>query len=140
DEEMARQLAPPLARDSVETVEFTIVGRITQPTFEITSNYGALTVKLGDIRRVQRFVAEEAPQDTAKTVQVDGNNIANRNWKATTIKLDKGDQVTITADGTVTLTPWGSNALVTPEGAANYGWFIANQVPHGALVGRIGTA
>ncbi len=70
---------------------------------------------------------------------VDATHFASRNPLATNIRLDRGDVVTITADGTLTMTPWGAGATSTPDGAPNYGWFIPNQIASGTLVGKVGS-
>jgi len=35
------------------------------------------------------------------------------------------------------MTPWGQ-AVSTPEGASNFGWYVEGQIPGGALVAAIG--
>ena len=123
--------------DTLATPQFTVVGRVMPRQFEIVTAYGPLTVKLDDVRVLQR--AEPAGrEEISKTVDVQGQNNINTNPRSTTIHVQKGDQVTVTADGTITLSPWGSNALCTPEGAANYGWFVPGRIAMGALVARVG--
>ena len=48
------------------------------------------------------------------------------------------DRVTISASGTITMSPWGSNAASGPDGMPNYGWYVPNSIPGGALVYKIG--
>ena len=36
------------------------------------------------------------------------------------------------------MTPWGNQAICTPDGAPNYGWFVPNKIAGGTLVGKIG--
>ena len=45
---------------------------------------------------------------------------------------------TITAEGTITMTPWGSNNVSTPDGGSSYGWYVNNKIYGGALVGKVG--
>ncbi len=125
-----------LDRDTIETTDFTVVGKIVQQEFEIASQYGLLRVKLSDIRRVHRELAEK--QELQKTVAVDGNNLITRGLKDTGIRVARGDKITFSADGTITMTPWGNQAVSTPEGAPNYGWYVPNKIAGGALVGKIG--
>jgi hypothetical protein len=48
--------------------------------------------------------------------------------------------VQITADGRLTMTPWGNNAFSTPEGSEQFQWYLPNQIAGGALVARVGTS
>jgi hypothetical protein len=130
-------LAGPLAhRDTIETTEFTIVGKIVPQSFPITSPYGELNIKLSDIRRAQRDTGQK--EDLRQTFGVDATHFASRNPMSTNIRLERGDVVTIAAEGTLNMTPWGAGAISTPDGAPNYGWYIPNQIASGTLVGRIG--
>jgi hypothetical protein len=126
---------PMIRRDTIETSDFTIVGRIVPQSFTITSLYGPLTVKLGDIRRGAR---DAPPTDMRKSLTVAGSNLATDRMAGTGLRLERGDRVSITAEGTITMSPWGNQAQSGPDGAANYGWYLPGQVPVGALVGRIG--
>ena len=112
------------------------MGKIVPQEFAIASQYGVLNVKLSDIRRIQREMIEK--QDLQKTIAVDGNNMITRTTKDTGIRVERGDRVTFTADGTITMTPWGNQAVSTPDGAPNYGWYLPNKIAGGALVGKIG--
>jgi hypothetical protein len=138
EEEDARTATPLLTqRDQVETTEFSVVGRITAQTLTVASLYGPLTVKLGDVRRGQRDAVRRS--DMRKTVGVDGSFIVQRSLKDTRIHLERGDKVTITAEGNITMTPWGNGASSTPDGAGNYGWYLPNLIPSGALVAVVGS-
>lgn len=139
DEEL-RASGPPLLiqRDQVETSEFTVVGRILTPSFTVASLYGPLTVKLGDVRRGQRDAVRRP--DVRKTITVDGSALVQRSLKETHIRLERGDRVIISAEGSISMTPWGNGASSGPDGAGNYGWYIANTIPSGALVGAVGSS
>lgn len=126
-----------IQQDTVETADFTIVGRIVPKEFTIVSAYGPLNVKLSDIRQAER----DAPgqQETLrKALAVEGSHLAQLGLKPSQLRLEKGDKITVAASGVVTMTPFGSRAFSTPDGAANYGWYIDNQIPSGALVAKIG--
>jgi len=125
-----------IEKDTVETTDFTVVGRVVQQEFEIVSRYGPLNVKLSDIRRVERALTEK--EDLQKIVTVDGNAIIHRGLKDSGIRVERGDKITITAEGTLQMTPWGNQSVSTPEGAQNYGWYVANKIAGGALIGKIG--
>ena len=126
-----------IQQDAVETADFTIVGRIVPKDFTVVSAYGPLNVKLSDIRQAER----DAPgrQETLrKAMAVEGSHLAQLGFKPSQLRLEKGDKVTVAASGIITMTPFGSRAFSTPDGAANYGWYIDNQIPSGALVAKIG--
>jgi hypothetical protein len=126
---------PLIRRDTIVTTDFTIVGRIVPQSFTITSLYGPLTVKLGDIRAGER----DAPKgELRKNVRVEGANLVQSNMLGTGLRLERGDRVTISAEGTITMSPWGNQAQSGPDGAANFGWYLPNQIPVGTLVARIG--
>ncbi len=119
--------------DVIVTAGFTIVGRITTPGFAITSNYGTLQVKLADIREAKRDVGSE-PEEIHKSISVPGQTFANRSYTTTTIKLNKGDQVQITATGIIVMQ--NNDLQSTPDGGSNFG--NIGGVMGGTLVGRIG--
>ena len=122
--------------DAVETTDFTIVGRIVPQEFAIDSPYGRLSVKLSDIRNAERDFAGKQ-QTLHKTLAVEGQFLVPAGMKDSQIQLAKGDKVTVSAAGLITMTPWG-NQVSTPEGGANFGWYLQNQIPGGALVAKIG--
>jgi len=123
--------------DAVETRDFTVAGAIAAPKFDLVSVYGPLTVNLGDIRFAQRD-AVNAREEQRKSIEVEATCMAPNSLKATSLHLEKGDTVIITASGQVTMTPWGGNAVVGPDGGANYQWYLPGKIPGGALVGKIG--
>ncbi len=124
-------------KDVVETLDFTVVGKIVPQSFQLTSQYGALTIQLADIRKAQRDTNKK--EDLRQTISVDASNFAYKNPLNTNIRLERGDRLTITAEGTLKMQPWGNNATSTPEGNQQYGWFLGNQIAMGALIGRVGT-
>ena len=138
DEDVDREAVEPILRDDkVDTTAFTIVGQISPRSFQIRTPYGTLAIELGDIGRAGR-PQKTAPQDLRRTIIVDGTNIAALAYHSTGIRLTRGQEVLIRAKGSLTLTPWGNNAVSGPDGAVSYGWFVANQIANGALIARIG--
>jgi hypothetical protein len=123
-------------RDVIETVDFTIVGKIVPQSFTLASQYGPLTIQLADIRRGQRDLSKK--EDIRQTISVDGSNFAYKNPLNTNIRLERGDKVTIVAEGTIQMQPWGNGASASPEGNQQYGWFMGNQIPMCALIGKVG--
>jgi hypothetical protein len=124
-------------RDTIVTKDFPIVGKIVPQTFHIATDFGPQTVPLASIRRAFRLTPKK--DDFRKTVSVDAKNLSNRALNETGIRLDRGDKVIISAKGNLTMMPWGGNAVVSPEGSTNYGWFVDGQIAVGALVGKIGS-
>jgi len=124
--------------DAVVTPQFTIVGKISPASFEVDSAYGKLTVQFTDVRHIARATLKE--ENILRTVTVAGSDVAQKKFKSTPIRVKRGDRITIKASGTITMTPWGSNAITTPDGSTNYGWYINGKIAVGALVGKIGNS
>lgn len=135
-EEMAPTDQPFARGDTIETTQFTVVGKIVERQFNITSLYGPLTIKLGDLRRAHRDLGGR--EDIRKSLAVSGPDSQGGRYKVSGIKVEKGDVINVTATGQVTMTPWGARSFVGPDGSSNFSWFIQGQIPGGALVGRIG--
>jgi hypothetical protein len=121
DRSTASASATYIQDDTIVTSDFTIVGRIMPQSFDVSSLYGPLTVKLADIRRVDRDgpKKEELPTNfTVTSAHIVQNGTLNTN-----IRLERGDSVTVSATGSLVLTPWGNQASSGPDGANNYGSF-----------------
>jgi hypothetical protein len=125
---------PWIRGDTITTSEFTIVGKISLDTFKVTSKYGPLNVALADISSAERAVGRKSP--FRRTVNVEGNNLVQRSFKASGIRVERGDKISIRADGTIQMSPWGGNMNSTPDGGANYG--VYQQFHGGALLAKIG--
>lgn len=125
-----------LARlDQIVTEHFTIAGKIKQDAFTITSKFGELSVKLKDIKAVER-VSGDKPE-VRRSIDVSGSDMTCRNYKKTGIRVNRGDRVIISAEGQITMSPWGSNSVSGPDGLPQNGMYNG-QIPMGALAGRIG--
>jgi hypothetical protein len=137
DDDLDSAAAKPwLAQDSLETSLFTVVGKISPQTFDLQTQFGPLKVAISDIRRGERET-EQKPE-IRKTIAVRGENLIQLNMVATGVRLSRGDKLQITADGKLTMSPWGNNSFSTPDGSEQFQWYVPNQIPGGALVGRIG--
>lgn len=136
DDEEAPTERPLIAKDTVVTDEFTIVGKISPAEFKVSSKYGPLNVALADLKRAER--PRSVKEAIRKSVQVPGDNLVQRTFKNSGIKVEAGDKITIRADGSIVMSPWGSDQMSGPDGGANYGWYVANQIYGGALVAKIG--
>jgi len=122
--------------DVIVTDAFTVVGHITTPTFAVTNAYGTLQLKLSDIRQAKREAAE--PEEIRKSVTVSGNVINQHTFETSGVRVNRGDQITITATGAITMTPWG-NVQATPDGGQNFGIVQPGNIPGGALMAKIGS-
>jgi len=124
--------------DTIVTNDFTALGIISPKTFQIGSKFGTMTVQLADISRVQR----QGNQSTTlrKSLGVSGQYIVQRSFKSASIRVQRGDRISITASGTMQMSPWGSSAMSTPEGSTTWGTYSAGSggIPVGALVAKIG--
>jgi hypothetical protein len=136
DEEEGSKQQAWINEDTVETTDFTVIGKISPPEFKMASKYGPLSIALGDIVSASRPV--DSRESIRRNITVPGQSLAQRGFKATGVRVQAGDRVTITATGNITMTPWGGNAASGPDGMPNYGWYVAGSIPGGALVYRIG--
>ncbi|MEX0585279.1 MAG: hypothetical protein WD176_01455, partial [Pirellulales bacterium] len=134
----AAEHRPLISDDTVETTRFTVTGKIHPQTFSVQTKFGQLNVALADIRAAERDAGEKL--EVRKTVAVSGEHFVQSNLVNTSIRLNRGDEVSITADGSIVMSPWGSNAKSSPDGSQQFQWYIQNQIPGGALVGRIGSS
>jgi len=136
DDESGTAEQPWIRLDTLVTTDFTVVGKVSPQEFQITSKYGPLTIHLADVKQGERQTAVR--ESLRRNVTVDGSNIAQRSFKSSGVRVEAGDKITLRADGNIVMSPWGSNAATSPDGAPNYGWYVPNQIPGGALVARIG--
>lgn len=119
--------------DMVMTPEFSVVGKIQQPSFGIATRYGQLTIRLQDIRFADRSF-NQPKSELRKTVAVSGSTFFQKTPKSARIRVNKGDRITIRASGNVNWTNWNNNS--SPEGLQNQGdW---NGITCGALCARVG--
>lgn len=125
-----------IEEDTVETTDFTVIGKISPPTFEMASKYGPLKIELGDIVSASRPV--DTRESIRKSISVPGQSLVQRGFKSTGVRVQAGDRVTITATGNIVMSPWGSNASSGPDGMPNYGWYVPSSIPGGALVYKVG--
>lgn len=129
---------PWIAQDSIETNLFTVVGKISPQTFALQTQFGPLKVAISDIRRGERET--EHKPEIRKTIAVRGEHLVQLGMVTSGVRLNRGDKIQIAADGKLTMSPWGNNSFSTPDGSEQFQWYVPNQIPGGALVGRIGTS
>lgn len=119
--------------DQVQTATFTIVGRIVEPSFEIESKYGMLVAKLADLKMAGRGT-DSAKEPIQKRIKVDGMAFFQTQPQTTSIRVKKGDRISITAGGLVEWTNWSTSS--TADGLNNRGNWM--NIPSGKLTARIG--
>jgi hypothetical protein len=125
-----------IAEDTVETDRFTVIGSISPTTFDVRTKFGLLTVRLSDIRRAEREVAGKP--EVRKSVELSAANFIQLSPLSTGVRVSRGDEVTIKAEGAIEMTPWGNGVRSTPDGGGNFDWYLPGQIPGGMLVARIG--
>ena len=121
--------------DTVVTTDFTIVGNISPKSFKVTSQYGPLDIQLAHIRSAERDSGAKVA--IRKSLSVPGQNLAQLAFKNSGIRLQRGDRVSVTAEGSIIMTPWGNTTSSTPDGGQNFGIY-QDQIWGGSLVARIG--
>ena len=124
--ELARQ-------DKVVTPNMTVVGKIQEELFVITSKFGQLKVRLEDIEHASRDVKIER-DEIRKKLTLDSDNFYQRKPKSVGIRVNKGDRIRIKAGGVMEWTNWNTSS--TPQGLTNQGnWRSINS---GTLIACIG--
>ncbi len=118
DEEAGDRSVAMIRGDSVQTKDFTVVGKIKQDSFVVKTKHGDLNVKLADIKYMDRSMTGGG--EARKTVRIMGTNMAGKNMKSTGIRVEKGDTISVRASGSIVMTPWGSNRSTGPEGNTRY--------------------
>ena len=119
--------------DEVQTLQFTVKGRVLEKSFKVKTRYGKLDFRREDILSV---VFQE-PLITKLSFDVPGNTFAAKNqWVDTETDLLKGESFELTGSGTITLTNYG-NIKCGPEGTSNVGSSM-NNMAAGSLVAKIG--
>lgn len=134
EDEPADSPQPLVRKDQVTTADFTIVGKIEPSSFQVASKYGPLTVQLADVRFADREQAGSLIRRATLTVA--GNDFAGSSMRSSGIRVERGDIVSVRASGSISMTPWGQQAMVTPDGNQGYGNFEGHG--GGTLLGRIG--
>ena len=121
----------PAKEDRVETPDFTLIGRIKVDSFPVRTAYGSLQIPRKAIQaidfrglpRTKDFSVSPSPQGPQKTLN-------------TGIRLKAGQKIKVKTTGSVFLRNYGMPA--TPEGLPSNSYGMWNNVPQGALYGRLG--
>jgi hypothetical protein len=122
--------------DVIATTEFTIAGKIVPQSFQLTSDFGTLTMSVEDLVKADRDTGD--PAEESRSLAVNEENFVNKTLKSTGLRVDKGDKIIIRASGQLQMSRWGPNVVASPEGASNTGWYQNGKIYNGALIFRIG--
>ena len=128
------ELERPLIRgDLIVTREFSIVGKIRQSEFQLSSKFGDLLVNLADIRMADRSF-NSSKEEVRKSVEISGTSFFQTTPVSTKIRVNRGDKISIRASGVVQWTNWSTSS--GPDGIENQGtWQNQNS---GTLMARVG--
>jgi len=121
--------------DSIETPEFSAVGKIQQQTFTLQSRFGQLSVQLSDIKMAERPIVEQK-SEVRKTFTVGGESFFQRKPLSTRIRVSRGDTIKVKADGIVQWTNWSKHS--GPDGMPQQGEYQG--INSGTLCARIGNS
>ena len=133
DEDEPTQVRELVRKDRIVTPDMTVVGKIQQDVFYVTSKFGPLEVRLNDIEHASRDM-KLAKAEVRKKVELTSKNFYQRKPKSTGIRVNKGDKISIRADGVMQWTNWSKTS--TPEGLPSQGnW---KSISSGTLVACVG--
>lgn len=138
-DEMGEDSADPMAAtplDVIRTGTFDMTGRVVPQSFTLATDFGTFTLPLAQLVRLEREAVRNT--DQRSELAVTGEHFAPRAFLDSRLHLEKGDKVTIKASGAINFNRYGANVRLTPDGAANIGWYVTNKIANGALCYRIG--
>jgi hypothetical protein len=121
--------------DLIQTAEFTIVGKVLNPTIRTKSAiFGETQLNISDLRGI-RWLGLQAEIEVVIDATKYAVNAAQ--WMDTGLELGEGDELAITASGQVDLLVNGQN-VTGPAGNPQFGVAPGTSHPPGALLGKIG--
>lgn len=120
--------------DLIQTAEFTIIGKILNPTIKAKSGiFGETQLNIADLRGI-RWMGQQAEVEV--TIDAAKYAVNSAQWMETGIELNEGDELVITASGQVDLL-MNNNNITGPAGNGMWGQNGTSHPP-GALLGKIG--
>ena len=126
-----------IADDTVDTTDFTIVGKIVPSEFTLTNRWGTLKVKIEDIAQA-RWGGRQQMEDQHKSLTLTGEYLAQLKFKSTGIQVNKGDRIIVRADGMISRSG-SSSYRSTPAGVSRFGTYQSSPLIYGGtLVARLG--
>ena len=120
--------------DTIETPDFSIVGKIQESNFIVRSKFGKLNISLNDIKKADRTFNVAADQ-VKKTLTVGAEVFFQRKPVSSRIRVKPGDKIRIRASGVVNWTNWSQTC--TPNGMNNQGQYRG--IRSGTLCIRVGS-
>lgn len=121
--------------DLIQTAEFTIIGKILNPTIKAKSGiFGETQLNIADLRGI-RWMGQQA--EVELTIDAAKYAVNATQWMETGIELGEGDELVITASGQVDLLVNGQN-VTGPAGNAQWGQAPGTSHPPGALLAKVG--
>ncbi|MCB1193833.1 MAG: hypothetical protein H7A23_04570 [Leptospiraceae bacterium] len=135
NEENASLIGKIQENDTIMTRDMHFTGDITNPTFNLKTPFGNLKIYKKDIFKINILNDADVSVIKRKSVTVPATAIAINGFVDTSIKVKKGDKLTIVATGTINLASLSGGSF-TPDGNSSMGnW---QNIPFGALCGKIG--
>jgi hypothetical protein len=120
--------------DLIQTAEFTIIGKILNPTIKAKSGiFGETQLNIADLRGI-RWMGQQA--EVELTIDAAKYAVNSSQWMETGIELSEADELVITASGQVDLL-MNNNNVTGPAGNGMWGQNGTSHPP-GALLGKIG--
>jgi hypothetical protein len=108
---------PWIRPDTVRTDSFVALGKVVQRDFTVDSQYGTITIPIGDVLEIVR-PRRNFREPVAKSLAVLGTNLAQLSYKSSGIRVEKGDKIVVSATGQINR--GGSSSYVsTPGGNAS---------------------
>ena len=124
------------SEDELISASFTMRGDIQPKKFNVKTKYGKVMVELDHLRELIR---REGGRVAEKKIEVNSANFCALEAKESGLAVEKGERISIRADGTLTMTPWGGNVTSSPDGCPQTGGSDQGpQIMSGALMMRIG--
>jgi hypothetical protein len=120
--------------DLIQTAEFTIIGKVLNPTIKTKSGiFGETQLNVADLRAI-RWMGQQA--EVELTIDAAKYAVNSSQWMETGLELNEGDELTITASGQVDLL-MNNNNVTGPAGNGMWGQNGTSHPP-GALLGKVG--
>jgi len=121
--------------DLIQTADFTIIGKILNPTIKAKSAiFGETQLNIADLRGI-RWMGQQA--EVELTIDAAKYAVNASQWMETGIELGESDELLITASGQVDLLVNGQN-VTGAAGNAQWGQGPGTNHPPGALLGKVG--
>src|SRR5262245_47684772 len=79
-------------QDALVTTEFTVTGGVSHRVFQISSEYGPLTIQVADVKEGERQTAGR--ESLRRNITVDGSNIAQCSLKSSGIRVQPATRST----------------------------------------------